>query len=178
MQMKVNMDALTRMASIAEIRALKATYWFSADTGDWPKLLSTMAEDVVWDSRYERRFAQGLPFVDLPPVADAIAERHPAVIVGRNEAVEFMRVNMAPFAGFHTGGAPIIEIIDDDRASGIWPFLDHLIRDGERFRGYGHYHEEYRLIDGRWLISSIRMTRVARDMEHGEYPIVLGSRKE
>ena len=31
--------------------------------------------------------------------------------------------------------------------------------------GYGHYHETYEKLDGRWLIASRRLTRIRVDQE-------------
>lgn len=31
-------------------------------------------------------------------------------------------------------------------------------------RGYGHYHETYRRIDGEWRIATLRLTRLAVDI--------------
>jgi hypothetical protein len=167
------MDPLERLMAIEEIRKLKSRYWHSADTGDWDAFEDILTEDAIWDSRYERIFARGLPAVILPPVADAIAAGDPAVIVGARAVIEFMRKNVSPFVGFHMGGAPIVEVTGPDHGTAIWPFFDHL-DNGNVFRGYGHYHDEYRRVGSRWLISRVQMTRICRDKGYGDYPIPLG----
>lgn len=39
-------------------------------------------------------------------------------------------------------------------------------------RGYGHYHEEYRKIDGRWPISRVRLDRLKVEVFGGGLPPV------
>jgi hypothetical protein len=84
-----------------------------------------------------------------------------------------MGKNIEVFVGFHMGGAPIVEVHDSERASAIWPFFDQLHRGTDRFRGYGHYHDEYRCVGGRWLVSHVRMLRIGLDKGYGAYPIKL-----
>jgi hypothetical protein len=171
-------DQTARLSSIAQIRDLKARYWANADVGNWAGVAQTLAVDVAWDARYERRFGQGLPLVELEPIGQAIEAGDPAVVVGRDAAIQFMSANMAPFVGFHMGGEPIIDVLGHDSARGIWPFFDHLQWAGRTFRGYGHYTEEYTRVDGLWLISVLRMTRVARDTGFDDYPIKLNTRED
>lgn len=68
----------------------------------------------------------------------------------------------------HHGHTPIIEFTSDTTATGIWAMEDMLWwshPDGaeEHLHGYGHYHEEYRLVDDVWLISYRSLTRTRVD---------------
>ena len=61
----------------------------------------------------------------------------------------------------HHGHTPIIDLTDDDTATGIWAMEDNLFMpDGSRLDGFGHYHETYRRIDGAWRIARSRLTRL------------------
>lgn len=66
----------------------------------------------------------------------------------------------------HHGHVPEIEILDDDHARGIWPMYDLVETPPESayesHTGWGHYAEEYRRVDGRWLISRTQLTRLKR----------------
>jgi hypothetical protein len=35
--------------------------------------------------------------------------------------------------------------------------------DGAEMTGYGHYHEEYALVDGEWRIRALTLTRLRMD---------------
>ncbi|MFB4273751.1 hypothetical protein ACBJ59_00535 [Nonomuraea sp. MTCD27] len=50
-----------------------------------------------------------------------------------------------------------------------WPEKDGL---PQGMRGYGHYHEEYRKIDGKWLISRLRLDRLKLEVFEGGLPPV------
>lgn len=74
----------------------------------------------------------------------------------------------------HHGHAPEITLTSDTTATGIWPMEDRLqwTRDDgteEFLHGFGHYHEEYRCVEGRWLISYRKLTRLREDRSPGFY---------
>lgn len=64
----------------------------------------------------------------------------------------------------HHGHTPEITLTSDTTATGIWAMEDELWWTNgdveEHLHGYGHYHEEYRRVDGRWLISYRTLTRL------------------
>ena len=47
--------------------------------------------------------------------------------------------------------------------------MEDLLRfpDGTELRGYGHYHEDYRKVDGEWRISRSKLTRLRMDITPG-----------
>lgn len=73
----------------------------------------------------------------------------------------------------HHGHTPEVELTSDTTARGIWAMEDHLWWTNgdheEHLHGYGHYHEEYRNVDGRWLISRRALTRLRVDVTPGFY---------
>jgi hypothetical protein len=68
----------------------------------------------------------------------------------------------------HQGHAPEIEITSSTTARGIWAMEDRLRwPPGGRFAtldGYGHYHETYEKIAGKWKIKSSKLTRLRVDV--------------
>jgi hypothetical protein len=160
------MDTVDELVAIDAIRNLKARYWYYMDMKDWDNLLDVFTPDATWDARHERDFAAGQPLQPLPPAEDAVAAGDPSVAVTGQGCVDFMRSNVENWVTFHVGGAPVITIIDEENASAIWPIFDYL-NWGEPFKGYAHYHDTYRKVQGEWRISSILLTRIASD---GAYP--------
>jgi hypothetical protein len=59
---------------------------------------------------------------------------------------------------------PEIDMVSASTARGIWALHDIIIwPDGTRMHGYGHYHDTYEKIDGRWRIKSSTLTRLHMD---------------
>lgn len=47
---------------------------------------------------------------------------------------------------------------------------------GVNLRGYGHYHETYRKVDGRWLIAESTLTRLREDVFNLAFSLYLSDR--
>ena len=60
----------------------------------------------------------------------------------------------------HHAHTPIIEIVSDGEARGIWAMEDIVDRGSEMIHGFGHYHEKYRRVDGKWRFAAVRLTRL------------------
>ena len=62
---------------------------------------------------------------------------------------------------------PEIELTSTITARGVWAMEDLIWwPEGSRrktLHGFGHYHETYEKIDGRWLIKTLRLTRLRMD---------------
>ncbi|MBW2381092.1 MAG: nuclear transport factor 2 family protein [Deltaproteobacteria bacterium] len=57
-----------------------------------------------------------------------------------------------------------IELLSPTEARGIWAMFDYVeFKPSRGIRGYGHYHEEYRKENGKWLISTLKLTRLRVD---------------
>lgn len=133
------------------------------DTKQWSLYASFHTEDVVsetWD---------GLP-AGKRPVSDGVDNR----VVGNQRLaamIESVLDGDRSITSVHHGHAPEIELTSDTTASGVWPMEDRLwwSHDGveESLHGYGHYHEEYRKVGDRWLISYRKLTRLRVDMTPG-----------
>jgi hypothetical protein len=136
-------DAVQRLTAIHEIHQLKARYFRLLDAHDWDAFRELFTDDLTLD------IAESTSRPDSPDTFVAALRRH------LDDAVTV-----------HQGHMPEIEILGPDSASGIWAMSDRVepaVTSGyPSFTGYGHYHETYRRVGGRWLISSLRLTRLAR----------------
>lgn len=169
------MDQVERLVAIEAIRNVKARYWYCLDTKDWAGLRAVFTDDAIFDMRAEIAFARGESADDFPPAHEAAAAGDPMVIVGAEAIAAHVRAAIESWTTVHHGHVPIIDVVDSDRGTAIWPFNDY-IDDGKRsLKGYGHYYEEFRRVDGRWLISSLFVTRLRTD---GDYPTADGFQDE
>jgi hypothetical protein len=140
-----------RLVDVEEITQLKARYFRLLDTKDWD----------AWRELF---------------TADARIEAG-RVAMGLDEFVAVTRRWIEDASTVHTGGMPEVVITGPDTATGIWAMHD-MIRfpeDGGEPRGmdgYGHYHEQYRRIDGRWHIDVMTLTRLRVDLLSGGVPDV------
>lgn len=125
------------------IKNLKARYFRTLDTKDWDSFRELFTADFCSDTTGSGG----------------------TVVEGADTFVDFVRGTLSSKITVHHGHMPEIEINSPDSASGVWP-LEDLIKfaPGLEMRGYGHYHEKYRRVDGEWRISYSRLTRLRMDM--------------
>lgn len=145
------MDPIATLLAIEEIKRLKARYFRFMDTRDWDSFRDIFTEDALFDVRGALE--------ENPDIA-ALGEP----VQGRDAIVEYVSTGINPTTSAHFGHMPEIEILSPDEATGIWSLMD-LLRappgaDFTMFRGYGHYHERYRRIDGAWRIATLKITRM------------------
>ncbi len=139
-------DPVQRLLDIEAIHQLKARYFRLMDTKRWDDWGMVFATDVVME----------VPEADL-------------VINGRAEVVAFVSTALEHARTVHHGHMPEIELTSDTTATGIWAMEDHLwFSEGHalgiaQLHGYGHYHETYEKVDGRWLIKTLKLTRIRVD---------------
>nr|WP_218680436.1 nuclear transport factor 2 family protein [Rhodococcus qingshengii] len=83
------------------------------------------------------------------------------------EAIKGVLDGPQPVTSVHHGHTPEIELTSATTARGIWAMEDKLWWTNgdheEHLHGYGHYHEEYRKVNGRWLISRRSLSRLRVD---------------
>jgi hypothetical protein len=144
-----------QLIAIEEIKKLFAGRLRCMDTKDWDHYGDFHTEDIMSDSW------RGLPN-DKRPVTDG-----KNVVVGRQRLTATIRALLdgpVRITSVHHGHTPEIVLTSDTTARGVWAMEDRLWwTNGDRehsLHGYGHYHEEYRKVDGRWLISARRLTRL------------------
>lgn len=154
------------LLAIERIKRVKARYWYYMDIKDWKALATVFTTDAIVDFRGERDLQPGQPISLLPPVEQALAEGDVATWQGRDRIAAWYGELLQSWSTIHHGHAPIIEMQGPDRATGIWPMFDY-ISDGVRtMKGYGHYHETYRIEDGEWRIAYLALTRLRKDGVH------------
>jgi SnoaL-like protein len=154
-------STLEHLVAIEEIKRIKARYWYTIDTKDWAGLAEVFTFDALFDARFEAAAAQGSYDIELP----AAAEGDEGVLSG-SQITEFISTSAQDWLTVHHGHAPIIELTGRDTARGVWPFFDILDGGTAAMTGYGHYLEEYRRVEGRWLISRLVLKRLRIDGSH------------
>ena len=154
------MNDVSRLVAIEDIKALKARYFRGVDTRDWALLADVMAEDIIVD--YRGTATDPATGINFAPDATG------STLQGRTAVIEGLRKSLDGIVSAHQGYLPEIEILSDTIASGVWAMYDVLrfppgAPIAELF-GYGHYHETYEKIDGRWRIKTLRLPRLRVDV--------------
>ena len=138
-------DSAAALLAIESIKQLKARYCRYLDAKDWAAWRSIFTDDFVSDT----------------------AEAGGKLIVGADDFVAFTRNNIErrSQATAHQVHAPEIELTSATTAHGVWALQD-VVRfgPGVTLVGYGHYHETYENIAGKWLIKSSKLTRLREDI--------------
>jgi hypothetical protein len=144
--------SIERLLAIEEIKVLKARYFWALDRKAWDLFGSLFTDDAVFDL--------GSAGLDQDAASGSAV---PTELVGpasiQGAAAELFRTAVT----VHHGHAPQIEITGPDDAKGIWAMSDWVDFGDRSFRGAGHYDEDYRRVDGGWLISRTRLTRLRLD---------------
>jgi hypothetical protein len=60
----------------------------------------------------------------------------------------------------HHGHTPLLEILSDTEASGIWAMNAIVTMPDQSVQVHGHYYDTFRKIDGKWKFSTIHLTRI------------------
>jgi uncharacterized protein (TIGR02246 family) len=138
-----------QLLAIEEIKQLKSRYFRCMDTKDWAGFEAVFAPDASVDY--------------TPPGADS-ADWSAS---GRERIVEFVRRIVEPAITVHHGHMPEVEVTSPTTARAIFAMEDLIWwPEGSRRRtlhGWGHYHESYIKMDGKWLIKTLRLTRLRVD---------------
>jgi SnoaL-like domain len=130
------------LMEIESIKQLKARYCRYLDTKDWRDVFT---DDFVGDT----------------------TEAGGTVIVGVDEFMAYTRntIGKPSQTTVHQVHAPEIELTSATTARGIWALNDVLrLVPALTLHGYGHYHETYEKIDGRWRIKASKLTRLREDV--------------
>lgn len=156
------MEPLQTLCALEEIRKLKARYFRGVDTQDWDLLGEVFGDGVVCDFRG----------ATIPTGADSgasLLREEDQVLRGRAAVLAGLELGLTGVASVHQGFLPEIEIVDDETATGVWAMSDILVPAGATpfrvLRGYGHYHETYRVERGAWRIVECRLTRLRVEIE-------------
>jgi len=147
-------DTVERLEAIEEIKQLKARYFRCMDMKDWDGFTTVFAADARMDVSGELS-------------GDVGGER--GVTTGNREIAAFVRGSIDDVTTVHHGHTPEIDVTSPTNATGIWAMEDHLWwPEGSpitTMHGYGHYHETYEKVKGRWRITSTTLTRLRTDVQ-------------
>lgn len=137
-----------QLLTFEAIKQFKGRYFMCLDLKDWSGLRAVFTDDATFDVRGARNVAQpGSPQAE-------------PLIHGADAFVDYARERLRPIVSAHYGHMPVIDILSEREASGVWAMEDWLYGTAGMLHGQGHYHETYKKIDGRWLIHSLRITRL------------------
>lgn len=145
------MDAVEKLLALEDLKSLKARYFRCVDTKDWNGFEAVFAPDAQFD------------------ISDDVPG---CIITGAAKIRETASVPLTGCVSVHHGHCPEITLTSDNTATGIWPMEDMLRwEDGSAapirgLHGYGHYHETYERIGGRWVIKTLKLKRLRVDIEH------------
>jgi hypothetical protein len=152
------------------ITSTKARYCRGCDTKDWELFGSSFAEDATFDLGHFQFGAdpQTGDRVVSGTVSGDVLETFTAgltwPIEGRPQIVEFSRIGMDPVVSAHHVFAPEIDLLTPSTAAVVWPMEDYTwyppAYPVSSMHGFGHYHETYELVGGRWLIKTLRLSRI------------------
>jgi SnoaL-like domain len=135
-----------QLLAIEEIKQLKARYFRCMDTKDWAGFEAVFALDAT---------------VDYSPPGANSTEWSAA---GRANIVAFVRKTVELAITVHHGHMAEVEVTSPTTARAIFAMEDLIWwPEGSRRRtlhGWGHYHETYARIDGKWMIKTLRLTRL------------------
>lgn len=144
------MSPLDRLVAIEEIRRTKAEYFRCIDAQDWAGLLLVFTADAETDMR-----------AAVEPYNPDLLSTDPKAFAQNNAYV------LAGVKTAHFGYMPRIDILSADKAVAVWSMEDWLwVPEGNpvipagRMHGWGHYTDRYVRVDGRWLMSATRLTRI------------------
>jgi hypothetical protein len=130
------------MSDVTEIKQLKYRYLRCVDMHLWDELAETLAEDVT--ASYGAR----LSFDSRDAVVAGLAEQMTSDVITE-----------------HRVSHPEIDV-DGDTATGRWYLQDRVIVPAfsTMIFGAAFYADEYRRVDGRWVISRTGYTRTYEAM--------------
>lgn len=140
------MDGLETLLACKEISELRARYYRAVDTFDLAAWLDVFTEDAILE-------------FDLSVSGPSHPEPQRHRIDGKLQIAEFWNSNSNRLQSAHHGHMPEIEIVSEVEARGIWAMEDIVEFTDGRLHGFGHYHETYRKLAGRWLIARLHLTR-------------------
>ena len=160
------MSDYQKLLDIEEIKTVFARRVRYLDQKLWDKYGSVHTEDA-WSESYK-----DLPS-DLQPTDDSGVKNKVVGPAALAEAIRKFVMEPVPMTTVHHVHQPEIEITSPTTATGVWPMEDKLWwKNGdhdELMHGYGHYYEEYRKVDGRWLIAYRRLDRLRVDVTPNFY---------
>jgi hypothetical protein len=139
------MNDVERLLALEEIKQVKARYFRCMDTKDWAGFEAVFVADATADYSSE-----------------GDAKEWSAAGVGNVVALVRKAVDRA--ITVHHGHMAEVEVLSPTTARGIFAMEDLIWwPEGSRrktLHGWGHYHETFEKIGGKWLIKTLKLTRL------------------
>lgn len=139
-----------RLIDREKIKLLKAQYCRFLDTKQWPELRALFLDDA------------GFEGFGSAPTGSTVDQFIAGISTRLTEALTVHHCHM-----------PEITFNGPDRARAIWAMVDVVeLQNGNSpveapghkgFTGYGHYEDEYALVDGEWKFAFKRLSRIRVD---------------
>jgi SnoaL-like domain len=133
-------------ADLEQIKTIKHQYCRLADTKQWQEWVTLFTDDYYAEMIGVPRFKRDDP-VNV-------------VQHGIKDVVGLWSTALAGITTIHQVMMPEITLTGPTTAQGIWSLHDILYMPTNRFEGWGHYHEDYVKIDGKWKFKKVRTTRL------------------
>lgn len=146
---------VAKLWAIEQIKALKSLYFQAVDEKDYGTIGALFTADAVVDFSGEPQHHVG-----HHGVAEGDVNPDSWRVIGGAETGRVIASAVQDVVTVHQGHDPQIVLTGPTTARGRWTLYDMLEFPGETMHGFGHYFEQYELRDGKWLISSLRLTRL------------------
>ena len=163
------MTPIEEMVAIEEIKQTKARYWRTMDRRLWDEYEKCFTDDCVFDVSMSHIMTEigRMPRPDDPGAEPAY------VLHGATAIREFVEKLLAGVRSVHQGHIAEIDVTSPTTATAIFPFEDVLdFPEGvspRHIHGFGHYHETYRCIAGRWKIATLTIYRLRVTTTDSDY---------
>lgn len=139
------MTDIERLIALEEIKQVKARYFRCMDTKDWAAFEAVFAPDATADYSSE-------------------GDAKEWTASGAANIVAFVRKVVGPAISVHHGHMAEVEVLSPTSARGIFAMEDLIWwPEGSRrktLHGWGHYHETFEKIGGKWQIKTLKLTRL------------------
>lgn len=131
-------------ADLWAIASVKARYLRYMDLKQWKEMRALFTDDAIFDHPTIGRFEQ-----DPSAAIDAVA----AMLVD-------------DFWTNHESGIPDIELTSKDTAKGVFAMSSTSRPPGQKelLRTFGHYHDEFRRVNGVWRIATLKLISTYREV--------------
>jgi hypothetical protein len=143
------MTDVERFLAVEEIQQLKARYFRCVDTKDWDGFGAVFAADAT---------------VDYTPPGGNPKDWSKS---GAANIVAFVRKALEGAITVHHGHMPEVEVVSAVTARAIFAMEDLIWwpkgSPRKTLHGWGHYHETYENVEGKWRIKTLRLTRLRVD---------------
>jgi SnoaL-like domain len=139
------MTDIERLIALEEIKQVKARYFRCMDTKDWAGFESVFTPDAIADYSSE-------------------GDSKEWTASGAANIVAFVRKVVETAISVHHGHMAEVEVLSPTSARGIFAMEDLIWwPEGSRrktLHGWGHYHETFEKIGGKWRIKTLKLTRL------------------